>query len=789
MPWTFLPSSLEPTLALLLSLFVKGALILSAAGLVAYLLRASDAATRFMVWATAVAGVVLLPVLATLVPSVPVPLPDFLNATVVDTPTAPAPSLTVTPSPEAPVTTWTAPAAPRPPVEPMPVVAPAPTAWWAAPLHWLSGLSLASLLLIVWLTGLVAVAVRMLVAYLGVDLMVRRSARVDEDDWHLLAEDAAQALGVERQVRLRWSSWTAVPLCVGLRRPTIVLPLDAHTWSPERRRVVLLHEMAHIKRRDSLTQLLAHVACAVHWPNPLVWVAARQLQMERECACDDAVLRAGTRPTDYAATLLDTARRLKATPWPTQVALAIARPSQLEGRLLSILDENRPRRALNRVGRLLTVAVVVTLVLPLSALTAVPTLPEAGAWSPPPPAFPEPPAAPAPAPTAFPGPTTVSPPPIALETIVPDTFAARIRAARTAASGVTTYGQLAAEAGHHAATGRHLAAEAAHRAATTLHGAIGTYGTAATVHGTEGPVLLFGDSALESDVIPAEEVVRDVVRDVVRTFGGQAYVDDQPLGDSLSVDELITLRRYGVDGAFIQGFRDLGYTDLTVSEVTDLARYGVRPDFVAELQAAGLTDLTVREVTRFARYGVDLDLIRRLQAEGYVTDDAEALVDVAKHGVSASLIDALRASGYTPPDLDTVVDLSKYGVDAAFLTDLRETGYGSVALDEVIRFSKYGVCTSFITGLQARGYDGLSPDDLIDARKYGVDLEMIDSLRQAELTDLTVDELVELRKYGVDADYVREVREAGLRDVTADQLVDLKKHGVDGDFIRSMRDQ
>ncbi len=76
----------------------------------------------------------------------------------------------------------------------------------------------------------------------------------------------------------------------GAWHPVLLLPDAAENWPLERRRVVLLHELAHIKRLDWLTQTLAYIAGSLHWFNPLVWLAARRMRVEREQACDDLVL-------------------------------------------------------------------------------------------------------------------------------------------------------------------------------------------------------------------------------------------------------------------------------------------------------------------------------------------------------------------------------------------------------------------------------------------------------------------------------------------------------------------
>jgi beta-lactamase regulating signal transducer with metallopeptidase domain len=115
-----------------------------------------------------------------------------------------------------------------------------------------------------------------------------------------------------------------------------------------RLRAVLLHELAHVARYDCLTQTIAGAVCAIYWFNPLAWIAASRLVAERERACDDAVLAGGADGPEYAEQLLDVAR----TPRPhgvlTWATVAMARRSQLEGRLLAILDPDLPRRVPTR---------------------------------------------------------------------------------------------------------------------------------------------------------------------------------------------------------------------------------------------------------------------------------------------------------------------------------------------------------------------------------------------------------------------------------------------------------
>ncbi len=154
------------------------------------------------------------------------------------------------------------------------------------------------------------------------------------------------------------------PLVVGILRPVVLLPPQASSWDPERRRAVLLHEGAHVARRDGLALLLAHVACAVFWFQPLAWVLKQRLRRECELAADEDVLRSGMKTSDYAGHLIAIARGLAA---PTgSVAMAV-RSSELGQRIRWLLSCRRapqpltPARAwLVRLVALLLLAVVVS---------------------------------------------------------------------------------------------------------------------------------------------------------------------------------------------------------------------------------------------------------------------------------------------------------------------------------------------------------------------------------------------------------------------------------------------
>jgi TonB family protein len=98
------------------------------------------------------------------------------------------------------------------------------------------------------------------------------------------------------------------PLTCGVLRPLILLPDTARDWDELRLRAVLLHESAHVHRRDCAAKCVAQASRALLWWNPLAWLVAARLNHEQELACDDAVLSAGVPADSYATVLLDVAR-------------------------------------------------------------------------------------------------------------------------------------------------------------------------------------------------------------------------------------------------------------------------------------------------------------------------------------------------------------------------------------------------------------------------------------------------------------------------------------------------
>jgi beta-lactamase regulating signal transducer with metallopeptidase domain len=156
----------------------------------------------------------------------------------------------------------------------------------------------------------------------------------------------------------------------------VILPEDAEDWDDERLALVLTHELAHVRRLDVLTHIVGQCAVALFWFHPLAWLAAARMRLERERACDDLVLGSGARPSRYAGDLLDLVQTLNGPTAPAAAALAMARRTEIEGRLLSILDaavRRGPLGARRIAGALAVAAFGVVTIAAVRPVAAPPT--------------------------------------------------------------------------------------------------------------------------------------------------------------------------------------------------------------------------------------------------------------------------------------------------------------------------------------------------------------------------------------------------------------------------------
>jgi TonB family protein len=320
-----------------LEITLKMSLIVASALAAVALLRHAAAALRHWILAAAIVCAALTPALRAALPAWEVPVGR---------------------PPAAPQLSTERQVGVAPPVSPQ---QPAPPARTGSPDGGPAGASrrpMRDLLVPIWMAGAAYGVALLIVALVRLALLAAHARPVDAGPWREICEEVASQYGIRRRVRLLQSDRPALLVTWGALIPKVILPAGALGWSPDRIKVVMAHELAHIRRRDWAAQMAAELLRAIYWFNPLFWFACRQLRRESELACDDTVLAAGIGPSEYASHLVALARELRPEQRGWVPAPAIVGPSLFERRIKAMLNANLNRRPLSGWRRIATAAAV-----------------------------------------------------------------------------------------------------------------------------------------------------------------------------------------------------------------------------------------------------------------------------------------------------------------------------------------------------------------------------------------------------------------------------------------------
>jgi beta-lactamase regulating signal transducer with metallopeptidase domain len=149
-------------------------------------------------------------------------------------------------------------------------------------------LSMSATIAIVWLIGVLLLLGRLALTQLRFQARLQRSLPLDASRLLVNLRDLCRRVGITQTIRVVESDCVAAPAVWGITQPTIILPQGvASSMTAQQLQWILLHELAHIKRRDLLVVVLQRFVAILHFFNPAVWIANRVVHRLREYACDD----------------------------------------------------------------------------------------------------------------------------------------------------------------------------------------------------------------------------------------------------------------------------------------------------------------------------------------------------------------------------------------------------------------------------------------------------------------------------------------------------------------------
>jgi bla regulator protein blaR1 len=480
-------------------------------------------------------------------------------------------------------------------------------------------------------TALYAVpaAILLFITLLALGRLITLRARADvlvDGHWLSALARAQRRMGFKHGTALLTSDDLASPISWGLMRPVILLNSRAVEASDEAE-AIIAHELAHVARLDWIKLLLARIATALFWFNPLVWVLAREAHQLREEAADDSVLAADIVDTDYAQLLVGVARH--ECPGLLLGAHGVApSKSSLARRVARVLDGKSVRGPVARSFAVGVFAGAVLVAAPLAALTFTPKAPKPPKSSSHQLAFSEPVA-------------------VQVPTDLPHIIA----------SGVSTSVATAVAA-------------VAPRASMAPFRVVGANG--ATVEGANGTVVARGSDGATVTVYPPDAQGRR--KTVARAADGSMAISYADAGASdgiayrhgrqnSAIDNAIEAKAVGVTPEYIAAMRAAvpRLANLDFSEFSGMRAVGVTPDFARAMVAAGFPNITADELT-----------------------EARAV------GLTGSYVSAMRSAGVRG-DMDDFIQLRTVGVDPAFAARVRASGIRTLSADDLVELRALGI--------------------------------------------------------------------------------------------------
>ena len=755
----------------------KELLLLMVAGLTLLALRRASAATRHLAWTATLASLLALPVLSALLPGWTVPgLPALLNSP--DNASV-APQEVSLPLVFRDSDTVPTPTAGRSPVDPALTVSSGPVRLFPnLQTVETGGRPWQMWAFVLWLTGVLLVFARFALGTAWLLRLTRRAQLITEDEWLAHGRTLASRIGLIRLPLMFFSGHATMPLTWGIRHPIVLLPAEAADWTVEQRQIVLLHEFAHIKRRDCLTQLFALFACALYWFNPLVWLVARYHRMDRERACDDQVIQSGARPSVYAEALLEMARSLGRAQFGSFAMVSIARRSQLEGRLLAILDPHTNRKGVTRRSALIAAMLGLVIVIPFASAqsagrkeqqTAPPKLPVEAST----PSLPIPPRS-----------------AVGAETRTRSVDATRGREAAQETETERDVDEILDVAPNpmpaprprpavsqtlSSALGEALGETLSQTLSTKIAEAFNT-SSSSSFSSSEGRAdYLDALQALGYGDLSIDKITKMKLMGVTPAFIRQM----KALGyDRLSPDQLVKLRSQGVTPAYIGQMKSALKRLPTAEELVSLRIQGVTPETVRETRSAFGEDVSLETIRRFKMHGVTPELVKELEDQGFSDLSTDQLVSVRIQGVNPEYIRTIRALGYPGASIEHIVSLKTQGVTPEYIQEMNQFFGTSLSLEQICRSRIAGLTPEYVNRLAAIGFTNTPVDRLVSAKLQGVTPAYIQSLQEQGYDNLSLDQYQRAKTMGVTPAFIAAVKERGLKDLTLNQLITLKMAGI-----------
>jgi beta-lactamase regulating signal transducer with metallopeptidase domain len=505
-------------------------------------------------------------------------------------------------------------------------------------------------------------------------------------------------MGIRRFVELRLSSRIANPLTAGVLRPWILLPLAAVTrLSPEQIEVVLSHELAHIRRRDYLWNILQTVVETLFFFHPAVWWISRRVREERELCCDDAALARCPDPSVYASALLRLEEerrnhlrlamalggnqsraglraRIRRILGDPEASPRSARPLSLAGVAVAAAVFFCPMpkllasfRAVPKAATSITRVVSSAVHRNLHAATAVATQST-------------PPGEPAPAPQAKPSAAQSAPAPETSPEPAQET------------TGSDYIDQMRA-AGYNVDIDKYVAMKVqgiTPAYAREMAQAFGAQLTADNLIAAKVQGIAPDEVAADAKAMGVTPTIGNLIAMKVQEVTPEYIAQMKAAGYDPPANQLIAMKIQSITPEYADAMAKLGFGKPTADQLIALKVQGITPDYAAKLRASGIEASSFNDLISDRIFQVSPEFIAQMKDAGFPNIPPQKLIELRVQGVTPEFARATKAQ-FPDATLDELVQMRIFHIDAAFIASAQRHGFAQLTIQKLVRLRISGV--------------------------------------------------------------------------------------------------
>lgn len=191
---------------------------------------------------------------------------------------------------------------------------------------------------------------------------------------------------------------------------------------------------------------------------------------------------------------------------------------------------------------------------------------------------------------------------------------------------------------------------------------------------------------INPDVHTNPNVNVQVNADVKAEAKGDAYIKElqENTDETVTDDDLIAMKSLHVNPEFIQGFKNIGYTNVKNSDLIGLKSLGVTPEYVKSFEEVGIVKPRLSTVTGMKSMGITAEYIRSFQKLGYKNISPNDALGLKAQGITAAVVQQYRELGYPDISLDDVVAAQATGTTPAFIASMKQKGHNLKSIDKYI---------------------------------------------------------------------------------------------------------